>query len=118
MWTGGAASASAESDDLTTLHEVSLLYFELGKMQVEGEQSLAVVDDDEAAFVIKRACKQYCPAVHGGDGRSGGDAEVEPLMRALCLAVEDALRAENVGDGGVGGSGKVAGPFAIGRDAV
>ena len=52
-----ASGSSAQSDDLAALHLVAFLYFELREMQVEREQTLAVIDYDEVAFEVKRACE-------------------------------------------------------------
>src|SRR5712671_3824884 len=82
MGTGGSSRAAAQADGLAPLHAVALLHFELGQMQVEGEQSLAVVEHDKIALKIERPSQQDRALVHGGDGRSAGDAEVEAQVRA------------------------------------
>ncbi len=46
------------------------------------------------------------------------DAVIESEVRALRHAVKDALRAEDVGGGGIDGRGEVAVPFALGCDAI
>src|SRR5208282_4141870 len=47
-----ASRAAAQSDYLAALHGVSFLHFEFRKMEVQREQSLAVVDDHAVAFDI------------------------------------------------------------------
>ena len=91
MWAGGAAGASAKTDNIAAPHHVTLLHFEFGKMQIEGEESLAVIEDDEVALKIHGARQEHGAGIHGGDGCSGGDAEIKPLMRTLRHAVEDTL---------------------------
>ena len=53
--TSGAARAAAESYFLATFYLIAFLYFEFGKMKVEREESLSVVDYDAIAFVIQEA---------------------------------------------------------------
>src|ERR1700745_1062255 len=99
MRAGGASGAAAEAKFLAAVYGVALLYFDLGQMEVQGEKSLAVVNDDAVAFEIQEAGKQDRACIHGGDGSAGGAAEIETVVRALGLAVEDSLRAVDVGDG-------------------
>ncbi len=113
---GGASGAAAQSHDLPALHLVPFFYFELGKVEVEGEESLAVVDDDAVAFEIEETGQQHRTRIHGGDGSSSGDAEIESPMGALSVAIEDALRTVDVGDGGYGWGSELAIPLAVRRD--
>ena len=115
----GAAGAAAQSDDLAPRFTGSpFLYFELGKMQVESEQSLAVIEHDEIAFEIKRPRQQHRAVIHGGDGSAGRDAEIEAEVRARGFAVEDALGAKDVGNLSFGGRGELSRPLALWRDPV
>ena len=115
---GGTTGATAETDFLTTFYVLALFHLELGEMKVESEQSLAVVDDDAIAFEVEEACEEDSACVHGSDRCSCGDAEIESLVLALGLTVENALRTVDVGCGGVGGSGEVPIPLAIGSDTA
>ena len=99
----GAARAAAQSDFLATFHLLSFLYFELGEMQVQSQQTLAVIEYDEISLEIERPRQEHSAVIHGGDGSSAGDAEIQTLVWARGFAVEDALGTEYVGDGRVGG---------------
>src|ERR1700716_2195040 len=46
---GSSSRASAQTDDFAALHGVAFFHFEFGKMQIEGEQSLPVIEHDEIA---------------------------------------------------------------------
>ena len=83
-------------------------------MQIESQQTLAVVDDDTIPFEEERTSQDYSSAVHGVDLRSGGDAEIQSLMRALYGAVEDALNSEDVRNFSFNWRREGALPFAIG----
>src|ERR1700726_4051146 len=95
----GASCASAQANLLASLHGVAFFHFEFGKMEVQSEKSLAVVDDDAVAFEIQEAGQQHGSGIHGGNRGPGGHAEIEAVMRTLRLAVEDSLRTVDVGDG-------------------
>ena len=56
---GGASSAAAQSDFLAAFHGVAFFHFEFGEMEVEGEESLAVVDDYAVTFEIQEAGQQH-----------------------------------------------------------
>ena len=66
----------------------------------------------------KEARQQHGAGIHCCHGSSGWDAEIQAVMRALRLAVEDSLRTENVGDSGIGGGGEFSIPLAVRRDAI
>src|SRR5579863_440052 len=87
-------------------------------MHVDGQQALAVIEHDEVALVIKWTCQQHCAVVHGLDGSSSRDAEIQAPMGARGLAVENSLGAEDVRNLSLSRGDECAGPFAIGRDAV
>jgi hypothetical protein len=114
----GAARAAAQRDDLPAFHRIAFFHFEFGKMHVDGEQALAVIEYDEVAFEIKRASQQDGAVIHGLDGSSAWDAEIQTPVSARGLAIENALRAEDVGNRGVRWLGERARPLAIWRDAV
>ena len=59
MGAGGASGATAEAHYLSALYLVSFFYFEFGEVEVEGEESLAVVDDDAVAFKVQETCEKY-----------------------------------------------------------
>ena len=77
-----------------------------------------MVDDDAISFVIEEARQQDGAFVHGRDGSSGVNAEIESLMRALRNAVENALRTIDVGRGRIDRGGEVSVPFALRCDAA
>jgi len=118
MRAGGSAGATAEADFLAAGYGVSFFHFEFGEVEVEGEESLAVVDHHAVAFEIEKAGQQHGAGIHGRDRGSGGDAEIQALMFALGHAVEDSLRTVDVRYGSFGGRGEVAVPSAVGRDAI
>ena len=64
MRPGSATGASAESDRLAFDDVVPWFHAHLGKVQVESEQSLAVVDDDAVPFEIEGLGQDYRPAVN------------------------------------------------------
>jgi len=72
----GPAGAAAQSEDLPALHRIPFFYFELGKMQVESQQTLAVIEHNEIPFEIKWPRQKHSAVIHGGDGSSGRDAEI------------------------------------------
>ena len=74
---GSASGASAQADFLPAFHRFAFLHFKFGKMEVQGEKSLTVVDDDAIAFEIQEARQQHGAGIHGRDWGSGGNAEVE-----------------------------------------
>ena len=118
MRAGGSAGATAEADFLAAGYGVSFFHFEFGEMEVEGEESLAVVDHHAVAFEIEKAGQQHGAGIHGRHRGSGGDAEIQALMFALGHTVEDSLRTVDVGYGSFGGRGEVAVPSAVRRDAI
>src|SRR5215831_19153835 len=118
MRSGGAAGAPAEADFLAAFHGVSFLHFEFRKMKIKGKQSLAVVDDYAVSFKIEKAREEHCAIVHGGHWGARVDSEVEAPVGALRDSVEDALRTEDVGGGGIDWSREVATPLEFGRDAT
>jgi hypothetical protein len=52
MGAGCSSRASAQTDGLAALHTVAFFHFEFGKMQIESEQSLAVIEHYEIALEI------------------------------------------------------------------
>ena len=56
-----------------------------------------MIQHDEVALEIQRPRQQHRAVVHGFNGSSGGDAEIEAPVSAADLAVENALGAEDVG---------------------
>src|SRR4029077_9569702 len=118
MRTRGPACAAAQPDFLATSYRFPFLHFEFGQMEVERKESLAMVDYDAVAFVIEEARQQHRPLIHGRDGGSAGNAIIEAEMWALRLAVENSLRAEDVGNGGIGGGGEFAVPLTVWSNAA
>src|SRR5215469_5047430 len=86
-------------------------------MEVKGEESLAVIDHHAVSFKIQKAGQQDRAVIHRCDGRSSGHAIIESLVLALGYAVEDALRAVDIGSGSVDRGREVAIPFAVRSDA-
>src|SRR5450755_3085722 len=87
-------------------------------MQIESEQSLAVVDDYTISFKEKRARQNHAAPVDRRDRRPRGDTKIESLMRALNRSVENALDPEYVGDGGVHRGSERTSPLPLGRDRL
>src|SRR5580698_11479343 len=104
--TGGASCAAAQSDGLAFLHIVAFFHQEFRQMQIERQQSLAMVDHYAISFKEQRPRQDDSPAVDGCDRGSTGHAKIETLMRALDGAVEDTLDSEDVGDLGIHRRGK------------
>ncbi len=112
----GPARAAAQADFLPAFYLFPFLHFELGKMQIQGEQTLAVIQHDEIALEIKRPCQQYRAIVHGLDRSTAGNAKIQAEMRALCFSIEDTSGAEDVGNFSVGGLGEISRPLALRSD--
>src|SRR5258708_20990443 len=73
-------------------------------MKVEREKSLPMINYDTVPLVIKEARQQHRPLIHGGDGSSRGNAVVQSEVWTLGGAVENSLRAEDIGNGSIGGA--------------
>ncbi len=116
MGAGGASRPAADSDLLAFLHRFPFFHAQFGEMEIESQQTLAVVENHAVAFKEQRAGEQDFAAVDGGYGCAGGDTEVEALVRALHRSVEDALHTEDVGDGCVYGRGEISFPFPLGAN--
>ena len=80
---------------------LSFFDLELGKVEVKRKQALAVVENHKVPFKVQGARQQHGSGIHCGNRRALRCAEVEPLMRALHFAVENAAGAEDAGDGSV-----------------
>src|ERR1700690_206646 len=115
--TGGAPRSTTEPYHLPAFDRVAFFYFELGKMQVEREQALAVINYHEIAFVVQKPRQQHRAAVHRCDGSSSVDAEIQAVMSAQRFAVENALDAKHVGNVRLRRRGELPLPPALGRDA-
>src|SRR5882672_8200722 len=100
MRTGGASSAAAERDRLSFGDMLSFLDAHLGKVQIESEQSLPVINHDAVAFEVEWLRQNHGAGVDRGNLGAGGNAKIESLMRTLHRAVEDALHSEDVGNVG------------------
>ena len=118
MRTRSPASAATQSHDLPAFYRIALFDFELGKMQVEGEQALAVIEHDEIALEIKRPRQQHCTVIHGGNRSPAGDAKIQAQVRTGSLAVEDAFGTEYVGNLSNYRGSELSRPLAFGRDPV
>src|SRR5450755_3052716 len=101
MRTSSASGASAQSDLLALLHIVAFLDRKFRQMQIECQQSLAVVDDNAIAFKEQRPRQDDTPVIYGFDRGATGHAEIEPLMSALYGAVKNTLDSKHVGDLGI-----------------
>lgn len=78
----GSARSAAQADYLPAFYPIPFLYFELGEMQIKSEQTLAVIEYDEVAFEIEWACQQHGAVIHGSDGCSARNAEIQAQVRA------------------------------------
>ena len=116
--TGGPSRAAAQANLLTALYLISFLDFEFRKVQIQGQQTLAVIDYDEIAFEIQRTGQQYGAGIHCGNGSSSRNSEIQPQVRTRRLAIEDALGTEDVRNRSVGRSGELSRPFALSSDPV
>ena len=85
-------------------------------MQIERQQALAVIDHQTIPFKEQRPGQDDAAAVDGRDRGSTGNAEIEPLMRALYGTVEDARDSEHVGDPGIHRRHEGTFPFAAGAE--
>ena len=90
----GASRASAQSDRLPFADIVAFLNGKFRQMQIERQQTLAVVDHHTIPFKEQRPGQDDATAVDRCDRRSTGNAEIKPLMRAPDGTVEDALDSE------------------------
>src|SRR5215469_13755785 len=91
-----AASASAQPDLLAALHRVSFLDLDFRQVQVKSQKTLTVVDDDAVSFEVEEAGEKHCAVVHGLNRRASRHTVIEPKVRALRNAVENALRAKDI----------------------
>src|SRR6267154_1826819 len=96
MWPSGAPGAAAESNLLALGNVLAFFHAELRKMEVEREQSLAVVNHDAVAFEVECAREDHGAGIDCRNGSAGGRVEIQSLMRALDSSVEDALHSEDV----------------------
>ena len=113
-----APRTPAKPDRLTFVYLVAFLYGEVRQMQIERQQALAVVNDDAISFKEQRPRQNNSPAIRRGDRSSTRHAEIQPLMRALHGAVEDALDSENIRDLGIHRSSERTLPFAFGTERL
>src|SRR6202521_1978768 len=114
--TSSASGASAKSDRLAFVHLVPFFDGKFRQMQIERQQALAMVDHHTIPFKEQRPRQNNATTVDGGDRRSTGHAEIEPLMRALHGTVENALNSEHVGDRGIHRRRERSLPFAPGTE--
>ena len=98
MRTRGPAGAAAQRDFLPALYLFSFLNFELGKMQVKRQQSLAVIQHHKAAFEIEWTRQKNRAVIHRRNRRSAGHAEIQALMGTRRLAIKNSHRTENIRD--------------------
>lgn len=98
MGPGGPASGTDLADLLAPFDPLARAADDLRLVQVDADQALAVVDHDEAALEM-HAARRHADHTTGGaeDGRALGRRQVRAVVRALGLAVEDALAAEPPG---------------------
>src|SRR5208282_4746787 len=101
------------SDLLSFFYFITFLDRKFRQMQIEGEQSLAVVDHYAIAFKEQRPGQDDASAIDGSYRCSTGNAEIEALMRALHGTVEDAFDSKHVGDRGIHRRRKRTLPFAV-----
>lgn len=106
----GSACCTTQADFLPRFDVIPCFNVEFRQMQIQGQQTLPVVNEHAIPFEIKRLGEQYSPAVQSFDERPLGHAEIEALMHALYRAVKLATRAENVRDSCVHGRLKRACP--------
>jgi hypothetical protein len=108
MRPGSAASASTQPNNLPALDHIAFLHLELGKMQIEGQQSLPVIEYHTVPLKIKGTRQQNRPGIESRDWSASRDGEIESLVCTLHLAIEFPLRAKHVGDAGIDRRVKVA----------
>jgi hypothetical protein len=97
MWSGSAACASAESDELPASNMRAFFDVEAGEVHVERHQAEAVIDDDAVAFVIETSREHNAAGVHCEDTRAGAGVIVQSSVNACEFPVEDATCAERIG---------------------
>src|SRR5215469_3314596 len=110
MRPSGASGSAAQCNDLSAGHGVTLVYFELREMHIDGDQALPVVDHHAVAFAEQTTRDDDFAAIGGGHRSSSAGMEVEALMHALKYAVELALRTKPVGGCSPDRRSKAAGP--------
>jgi len=103
MGSSDAAAAAAAGERLALGDRLAFLHIEGRQMHVEREQAFAVVEDDEAAFVVHVLGDEDLGGVRRDDGGAGDGAEIEALVGGAGLAVVGAAGAEGRGLGGIGG---------------
>ena len=97
----GSACCTTQADFLPRFDVIPCFNVEFRQMQIQGQQTLPVVNEHAIPLEIKGLGEQYSPAVQGFDGRSLRHPEVESLMNALYRPIEFTARAENVGNGSI-----------------
>jgi len=86
-------------------------------VEIDGEDTEAVIDDDGVAFVEEVANEDDGAGVGEEDGRGFGSGKVGAGVEAGFLFVEDARLAEAGGGGGGDGLDEIAGPEWMRRAA-
>ena len=92
----GAASSSAQGDELASMNPGADGYVDLREVHVDAHQPESVVDDDATSFKVKRTCEDHTSIVDGRDRCAGLCMVVEAAVDAGSLSVEDSLAAEGV----------------------
>src|SRR5438034_813588 len=91
-------ATSTKPNDLMGLYLISLFDPKLGKVQVQADEPLPVVNDDAIPFEIEWARQQDGATVDCGNGRTGRDGIVQSLVPAEYFFVENSFGPKNVGD--------------------
>src|ERR1041385_2693506 len=92
-----AAGSPAKRNKLTGAHLLAFFYLELGKMHVDCNQSLAMIQHHAVSFEIKRPRQNHCSRIGCVNRRPGAHAEIETLMLALLLSIDDPRGPKNPG---------------------
>ena len=94
----GSPTASADTDQLAGFDLVALLHFEVGQVEIQTEESLAVIDDYAPTLEIKSLGKNYGPSIDCMHRRPARRGEIQAQMAALHFLVEHSSRSEHIRD--------------------
>ena len=94
MWSGRTSCASADSNRLAFVDIVAFLDQKFRQMQIERQQTLAMIDDHTIPLKEKWPRQNDATAIDGCDRGPTEHAKIEPLMRALHRPVENSLHSE------------------------
>src|ERR1700722_1733057 len=118
MRPGSPPRASAQPNQLSLFDLVAFLNQKFRQVQVERQQSLAVVNHHAVPLIEEQPCEDHLAAIDRGNRSSRRHAEVEPLMRGLHRTVKHALDPEHLGNLSLDRRSERTAPLALGAQSL